>query len=74
MSSIGTKQAGIPGELHHFDSLPDSAHVRLPVVAGLFAVSKATIWRRVRAGTLPAPKKLGVATCWQVRDLRRALA
>lgn len=60
--------------LANFDRLPDSAHVRLPVVAGLFSVSNATIWRRVRAGLLPAPRKIGGATCWQVRDLRKALA
>ena len=34
----------------NFDALPDSAHVRLPVVVGLFACSAATVWRRVKDG------------------------
>ena len=72
-----TKRAatGIPDALRNFDSLPDSANVRLPVVAALFACAGATVWRRVSAGTLPAPRKLGArVTAWNVGDLRRALS
>ena len=58
----------------NFDALPDSAHVRLPVVVGLFACSAATVWRRVKDGHLPKPKKLSErVTAWQVGELRRAL-
>lgn len=65
----------IPDALRNFDSLPDSANVRLPVVAALFACAGVTVWRRVKAGTLPAPRKLGArVTAWNVADLRRALA
>jgi predicted DNA-binding transcriptional regulator AlpA len=61
-----------PAALVHFDSLPDSAHVRLPVVAALRGSSPATIWRHVKAGLLPAPVKLGPnTTAWRVGDLRR---
>lgn len=61
--------------LSNFDSLPDSANVRQPVVQALFACSAATVWRRVNAGTLPAPRKLSERiTAWQVGELRRALS
>jgi predicted DNA-binding transcriptional regulator AlpA len=60
--------------LANFDSLPDSAHVRLPVVAALKGVSTATVWRWVKAGILPAPVKLGPnTTAWRVGELRRSL-
>ena len=61
--------------LTEFDSLPDAAHVRLPVVQALYACSDETIRRRVKAGQIPAPRKLGPrVTAWNVGDLRRALA
>lgn len=61
--------------LADFDSLPDAAHVRLPVVQALYACSDETIRRRVKAGQIPAPRKLGPRlTAWNVGDLRRALA
>lgn len=66
--------ASIPAALEHFDALPDAAHVRLPVVASLFACSPATVWRRVKSGTLPAPRKLSEGvTAWRVAELRKAL-
>ena len=62
------------GSLQHFDSLPDSANVRQPVVEALYGVSPATVWRMVKRGTLPAPRKLSErVTAWNVGDLRRAL-
>lgn len=61
--------------LSKFDSMPDAAHVRVPVVAGLYGCSKMTVWRRVKDGTIPAPKKLSTRiTAWNVGELRRALA
>ena len=69
------QRVNIPHELQHFDQLPDSAHVRLPVVKGLCGCSGSTIWRGVRKGTFPAPKKLSEGiTGWNVGELRRALA
>jgi predicted DNA-binding transcriptional regulator AlpA len=60
--------------LEYFDSLPDAAHVRLPVVVALFACSPATAWRRVRNGSIPEPRKYSPrVTAWNVGDLRRAL-
>lgn len=64
----------IPQALRNFNFLPESANVRLPVVAALFACSGATVWRRVKAGTLPKPRKLGERiTAWNVGEIRRAL-
>ena len=61
--------------LAQFDTLPASAHVRLPVVAALYSVGPATVWRWVKAGRLPAPVKLGPnTTAWRVGELRRVMA
>jgi prophage regulatory protein len=66
--------AAIPRALAHFDTLPDAACVRQPVVQGLFGVSSATVWRMVKRGTLPAPRKLSAkVTAWNVGELRRCL-
>lgn len=63
----------IPTALAQFDQLPDSAHVRLPVVAALNGISTPTVWRWVKAGRLPAPRKAGPnTTVWSVGELRRA--
>ncbi len=61
--------------LINFDNLPDSAHVRQPVVEVLYACSAATVWRRVKAGIIPAPRNLGPRiTAWNVGQLRANLA
>lgn len=60
--------------LTQFDSLPNAAHVRLPVVKGLFGCSSATVWRRVNAREIPEPKKFGGRiTAWNVGELRHTL-
>ena len=66
----------VPLELIHFDQLPDSAHVRLPVVRGLYGnCSASAIWRNCKAGKIPAPIKLtDQITAWRVGDLRIALS
>lgn len=65
----------IPDALKNFDSLPDAANVRQPVVQALFGCSSATIWRMVKRGTLPKPRKLSERlTAWNVGELRKALA
>lgn len=66
--------ATIPDSLRNFDALPASAYVRLPVVTGVFACSPATVWRRVKKRTLPAPRKLSEGvTAWNVGQIRQAL-
>ena len=65
----------IPAELANFDQLPNSAHVRLPVVAGLYGSSTSNIWRNVRKGLIPQPVKLATnTTAWNVGELRAAIA
>lgn len=60
--------------LKDFDTLPDSAHVRLPTVVALFACSPATIWRGVRDGRIPKPiKHFERTSAWNVGALRAAL-
>jgi len=64
----------IPTALRNFDQLPDTAHVRQPVVKALFGCSDATVWRRVNDGGIPRPHKLSARiTAWNVGELRRAL-
>lgn len=71
-STTDTAKPDMPSALAQFDQLPDSASVRLPVVAALNGISAPTVWRWVKAGLLPAPKKLGPnTTVWSVGDLRR---
>ncbi len=61
--------------LRNFDSLPGSAHVRLPTVAALLGVSPATVWRRAKSGAIPRPVNLGGnVTAWNVGALRQSLA
>ena len=68
-------KSSIPSSLQNFDSLPDSANVRQPVVQALFSCSPATVWRMVKRGTLPAPRKLSErVTAWNVGELRKKLA
>lgn len=64
----------LPSALIKFDSLPDAANVRQPVVEALFACSSATLWRRCKDGSIPAPKRLSPRiTTWNVGALREFL-
>jgi prophage regulatory protein len=57
-----------------FDSLPNSANVRLPVLKLLYGVSAATLWRCVKSGHIPQPRRLTPrTTVWSVKDLRDSL-
>ncbi len=73
LSSTSPKET--PRSLINFDSLPDSAYVRVGTVAGLFDCSVVTVWRKSKDGTIPKPKKLSDrVTGWQVGELRKSLA
>lgn len=75
MATSKAAPSAIPDALKNFDALPDSAHVRLPVVAALYGCSPATIFRRVKSGHIPAPRKMSErVTAWSVAELRKALA
>lgn len=65
----------IPEALANFDLLPDSAHIRLPVMTGLYGVCAASIWRGVKDHTIPSPVKLTKRTTgWSVKLVRASLA
>lgn len=71
---VEAKKVAVDDVLKKFGSLPDEAHVRLPVVMALFACSAASAWRYVKNGTLPAPRKFGSrVTAWNVGELRSIL-
>lgn len=66
--------SGVSAEiLKNFDDFPDATRVRLPVVRLLYGASSATIWRRVRDGKIPAPRKDGSITYWLAGEVRAAL-
>ena len=65
------KKAAVNDVLERFSSLPDEAHGRRPVVMALYACSAASVWRYVKNGSLPAPRKFGSrVTAWNVGELR----
>lgn len=59
-----------------FDALPDAANVRQPVVEMLYGCSSATVWRWIKAGIIPKPRKFKSQriTVWNVGKLRAALS
>ncbi|MEK6383055.1 MAG: helix-turn-helix domain-containing protein [Paraburkholderia tropica] len=65
--------AVLPRALQQFDQLPDAAEVDVRTVAGLFGISVPTVWRHARSGRLPAPRKIGASTRWNVAELRALL-
>jgi predicted DNA-binding transcriptional regulator AlpA len=69
-----TSTSVIDPALTLFDEMPDSAKVRVRVVAALEGCCTATVWRRVQLGLLPAPQKIGNTTVWLVGDLRQTWA
>jgi predicted DNA-binding transcriptional regulator AlpA len=65
----------IPEALVNFDQLPESAFIRLPVIMALYGVSSASVWRGVKAGTIPKPcKPTERTTAWNVGLVRASLA
>ena len=61
--------------LEDFDRLPDGAHIGPRVVERILGAHRATIWRWVKSGRLPPPKKFGPQTCrWTVGEIRQAIA
>lgn len=52
--------------------LPASGYVRqAQLIPAIIPFSSATFWRKVKAGTFPAPVKLSErVTAWRVEDIR----
>ena len=67
-------QTTINTALRDFDSLPDSAMVRLSTVTALYGCSKATIWRLVKNKRLNTYKLSERCTTFNVGELKKALA
>jgi predicted DNA-binding transcriptional regulator AlpA len=64
-----------PIQCPDFDTMSNSGFVRLPTLLSLFACSRSTIWRWVKAGKIPAPKKLGPrVTAWNVAEIRQVIS
>lgn len=57
-----------------FDQLPESSFVREPVVLSLYSCSHSSLWRWVKAGLIPPPKKLEGSknALWNVGELRES--
>ncbi|TCS72689.1 AlpA family transcriptional regulator [Sulfuritortus calidifontis] len=55
-----------------FDLLPSGGYVRqADLIPAVVPFSGATLWRKVKAGTFPAPVKLSErVTAWRVEDVR----
>ncbi|MCP5113093.1 MAG: AlpA family phage regulatory protein [bacterium] len=55
-----------------FDELPAIGFVRQSqLIPTIVPFSSATLWRKVKAGTFPAPVKLSArVTAWRVEDVR----
>ncbi len=55
-----------------FDGLPAIGFVRQSrLIPSIVPFSSATLWRKVKAGTFPAPVKLSArVTAWRVEDIR----
>ena len=68
-----TKPSAVLDALKNFDSYPDSACVRQPVVEALFGCSSATVWRMVKRGKLKPRKLSDRLTGFNVGELRVAL-
>jgi predicted DNA-binding transcriptional regulator AlpA len=74
MSKNTFQELTLPIALRHFDSLPNSAFIREPIVLALWGMSSATIRRRVKDGVFPKPRKLSKrVSAWNIAELRRAL-
>jgi predicted DNA-binding transcriptional regulator AlpA len=76
--SRGTTSGNIARDLQSmvdFDDLPNSAFVRVATIAGLFSVSKQTIYSWIRDSRWPAPIRLGDhCAVWSVDTVRAARA
>jgi predicted DNA-binding transcriptional regulator AlpA len=67
--------AQLAATIQTFDDLPDAAQVRSAVFCKLLDCSRATLWRRVAAGSVPKPMREGPNVArWRVGDIRKHLA
>jgi len=74
VAASNTKSGEVPAAFANFDNLPDSAQVSIKTVSRIFDAAESTIWYRVKRRDLPAPRKFGSSTRWNVGELRAVLA
>lgn len=75
MSKNSTSKQNITSTLSSFTILPDCAFINIEIVCSLYGLSRATIWRKVKARTMPQPVKVSERrTAWQIADIRADLA
>ena len=68
------REAKLRQLLERFSFLPDDALVSVDVVCALKGRCRASIWRDIKAGRVPAPVKVGPnCTRFRVGDLRGVL-
>lgn len=60
--------------LQNLDNLPDSAFIRLEVVAGLLSVSRSTVYRLTKQKKLTSYKLTERTSTWNLGEVRRFLA
>ena len=61
--------------IENLDAMPDCGFVAARTLAAWLGVSQVTVWRWVKTGQLPAPKKLGANTTrFSVLEIRAVLA
>lgn len=53
-----------------YRTLPDAARLRERQILPVIGRSRASLWRDVRKGTFPKPKRHGVITSWRWSDVR----
>lgn len=59
------------GQTPRPSQVPADGYMRLPSVLGVYPVSKSSWWNGVKAGTYPAPVRLGKRmTAWRASDIR----
>lgn len=76
MKSTESKKAVLIDEVvKNFDNLSSHSFIRIPSMCILYSLSRATIWRAVKNGTIPKPVKLTErVTAWNVGIVRAHLA
>lgn len=78
--SIAARDAAAGGKiaaidiLANLDRLADSVLVGTPVVCGALGnITDVTLWRWIKAGKIPKPRKFDRLNLWRVGDLRAVL-
>jgi len=60
--------------LECFETLPENANLRLPVMLVLYGCSRATFYRLIKKGLIPEPYRLGERTSvWRAGETRASL-